>query len=271
METAEAGPDNRPVQPIRSAATVLCGYPVGTEPVSHNARKEGSDMTHSRRGAGGSSGTTSVGDRDGDGGHDHEHDRDLAPGRGRTEHHQPVVAATPHERQHAEFGGISWLSTLFGWLAAAGMTAILAGILAAAGAALAVNEVQGEVTGSEAETIGLASGIALLVVLAIAYFLGGYAAGRMARFDGARQGVGVWLWGIIAALVIAALALIGGSEYNVLDALNLPRIPIDSGTLTTGGAIALAASLLVTLGAAVLGGKAGEKFHRKVDRVGMTR
>jgi hypothetical protein len=128
--------------------------------------------------------------------------------------------------------------------------------------------VQGDVSGSEAETIGLTGGIALLVVLAIAYFLGGYAAGRMARFDGARQGFGVWLWGIIAALVVAALALIGGAQYNVLDALSLPRLPVDSGTLTTGGAIALAASLVVTLLAAMLGGKAGERFHRKVDRVG---
>lgn len=224
-------------------------------------------MADSKRGAGSSSGTRTVRDRDGD--DRHEHDRELVPERERTEHRERVAAVTPHERQHAEFGGISWLSTLFGWLAAAGLAAILAGILAAAGAALALNEVEGEVTGSEAETIGLAGGIALLVVLAIAYFLGGYAAGRMARFDGARQGLGVWLWGIIAALVVAALALIGGSEYNVLGALNLPNVPVDSGTLTTGGAIALAASLLVTLGAAVLGGKTGERFHRKVDRAGM--
>lgn len=226
-------------------------------------------MADSTRGAGSSSGTTTVPDREGDG--RHEHDRDLAPERERerTEHREHVPAATPHERQHAEFGGISWLSTLFGWLAAAGLTAILAGILAAAGAALALNEVDGEVSGAEAETIGVAGGIGLLVVLAISYFLGGYAAGRMARFDGMRQGLGVWMWGIIAALVIAAIALIGGSEYNVLSALNLPNIPVDSGTLTTGGAIALAASLLVTLGAAMLGGKTGEKFHRKVDRAGM--
>ena len=67
---------------------------------------------------------------------------------------------------------------------------------------------------------------------------------------------------------VAALALIGGAKYNVLDALSLPRLPVDSGTLTTGGAIALAASLVVTLLAAMLGGKAGERFHRKVDRVG---
>lgn len=229
-------------------------------------------MADSKRGAGSSSGTTTVRDRDeGRHEHDHGHDRDLAPEREHTEHRERVATVTPHERQHAEFGGISWLSTLIGWLAAAGLTAILAGILAAAGAALALNEVEGEVTGSEAETIGLAGGIGLLVVLAIAYFLGGYAAGRMARFDGMRQGLGVWIWGIIAALVIAAIALIGGSEYNVLSAVNLPNIPVDSGTLTTGGAIALAVSLLVTLGAAMFGGKAGEKFHRKVDRAGLPR
>lgn len=226
-------------------------------------------MAERTRGGDGSSGAARVRGRDE--GHDPVRDRDLVSERERTEHHHHVAAATAHEREHAEFGGISWLSALFGWLAAAGLTAILAGIAAAAGAALALNEVGDQVSGAEAETIGLTGGIALLVVLAIAYFVGGYAAGRMARFDGARQGVGVWLWGIIAAIVIAALSLIGGSEYNVLDALNLPRLPIDSGTLTTGGAIALAASLLVTLGAAVVGGKSGERFHRKVDRVGMTR
>jgi hypothetical protein len=228
-------------------------------------------MAERSRGAGGNAGATSLRGRSADVGRDRDHDHDLVPERDerneRTQHHG-VATPTRRDLQREEFGGISWLSTLFGWLAAAGLTAILAGILAAAGTALALNEVQGDVSGSEAETIGLTGGIALLVVLAIAYYLGGYAAGRMARFDGARQGFGVWLWGIIAALVVAALALVGGSQYNVLDALSLPRLPVDSGTLTTGGAIALAASLVVTLLAAMLGGKAGERFHRKVDRVG---
>jgi hypothetical protein len=181
---------------------------------------------------------------------------------------EPVRDMTSRrERQKDEFGGFSWMSTLAGWLSAAGLTAILTGILSGAGAALALNEVGDAVSGSEAETIGLASGIALLVVLAIGYLFGGYVAGRMARFDGARQGLGVWLWGIVVALAVAALAAIGGSKYNVLDALNLPRLPVDSGTLTTGGIIALVAALAVTLGAAILGGKAGERFHKKVDRV----
>jgi hypothetical protein len=172
------------------------------------------------------------------------------------------------ERRHEAFGGVSWASTLVGWLAAAGLTAILAGILTAAGAVLAVSDVGQGIDGSDAETVGLAGGIALLVVLAIAYFFGGYAAGRMARFDGARQGVGVWQWGIVAATLVAALAAIGGAQYNVLDALNLPRLPIDRGTLTGGGAVVLVASLFVTLVAAVLGGRSGERFHRKVDDFG---
>jgi hypothetical protein len=132
-----------------------------------------------------------------------------------------------------------------------------------------VTDVGRDVTDAKADTIGLAGAIALLVVLAVAYWFGGWAAGRMARFDGARQGVAVWLWGILAAATIAVLAVVGGSRYNVLDRLNLPRVPIDSGRLTTGGLLALLASIAVTLFAAMLGGMAGERFHRKVDRVGV--
>jgi MFS family permease len=178
------------------------------------------------------------------------------------------VSDAARDRQHDRFGGFSWGADFFGWLTAAGLTAILTGIASGAGAALALNEVGDRVSGGEAETIGLGGGIALLVILALAYFCGGYVAGRMARFDGARQGVGVWIVGIAIALLVAALAAVAGSEFNVLESLNLPRIPIDQGSLTTGGLIALGAALLVTLLSAIAGGKLGQRFHTKVDRVG---
>jgi hypothetical protein len=54
----------------------------------------------------------------------------------------------------------------------------------------------------------------------------------------------------------------------VLERLDLPRIPIDEGDLTTGGAIALGVVLLATLLASVLGGKTGERYHRRVDAAG---
>ena len=50
--------------------------------------------------------------------------------------------------------------------------------------------------------------------------------------------------------------------------LDLPRIPVDEGSLATGAGIALGAVLLVTLLAAILGGMAGQRYHTRVDRAG---
>jgi hypothetical protein len=174
--------------------------------------------------------------------------------------------------QRASFGGIKWGAAFFGWLSANGLAVILVALLSAAGVALGL--AQGVDTADEAatqvETLGIGGGIAVLAVLFLAYLAGGYVAGRMARFDGARQGLAVWLVGLLVVLLLAAAGGILGTQYNVLRQLNLPRIPIDEGTATTAGIITLVAILLVTLLGAVLGGKLGERYHRKVDRAGFT-
>jgi hypothetical protein len=175
---------------------------------------------------------------------------------------------TARARQREEYGGINWGAAFFGWLVAVGLGSLLVAILAAAGAAVGLTEVSGSEAEQNAETIGLGGAIALLVVLAIAYYSGGYVAGRMSRFDGARQGAGTWLFGIVVTILLALAAVILGSEYNVLEQLNLPSLPVGESTLTTGGAIALVAVVLGTLLAAVVGGKAGERYHKKVDRAG---
>jgi hypothetical protein len=172
------------------------------------------------------------------------------------------------ERQREEFGGINWGSAFFGWLVAIGFGVILTALLSAAGAAVGLTEVSEGEARSNAETIGIVGGALLILVAVIAYYAGGYVAGRMSRFDGARQGLGVWGWSVIATLLLAAIGAIAGSEYNVFGQLDLPRIPIDEGSLTAGGAIALAAILIGSLLAAIAGGKAGERYHRRVDRVG---
>ena len=168
-------------------------------------------------------------------------------------------------RQREEFGGINWGAAFFGWLVAVGLGALLVGFLAAAGAAVGLTDLSDDAAGNASE-VGIGGAIALLVALAIAYFAGGYVAGRMSRFDGARQGFGVWIFGLLVAIVLAVLGAVAGSEYNVFERLDLPRIPVDEGTLTTGGAIALAAVVVGTLIAALLGGKLGERYHRRVDR-----
>jgi amino acid transporter len=172
-------------------------------------------------------------------------------------------------RQRDEFGGFNWGSAFFGWLVAIGIGALLTAVLAAAGTAIGLtNSNAGDQAKSNADTIGIGGGILLLLVSMIAYYAGGYVAGRMSRFDGARQGFGVWVFGLIVTVAIAAAGWILGDKYNILDKLNLPRIPVNAGDLTTGGLIALAAILLGTLIAAIAGGKVGQRYHNKVDRAG---
>jgi hypothetical protein len=172
-------------------------------------------------------------------------------------------------RQREEFGGLRWGSACFGWLVAVGIATLLTALVSAAGAAVGLTDVSAREAASEAGTLGIVGGLLLLAILLVAYYAGGYVAGRMSRFAGPRQGFGVWIIGLVVTVVLAAAGALLGAEYNVLSQLNLPRIPVDEGSLTSGGLIALAAIVLGTLLAAVAGGKAGTHFHRKVDRVGL--
>jgi hypothetical protein len=175
-------------------------------------------------------------------------------------------------RQREEYGGINWGAAFFGWLVAIGVASLLIAILSAAGAAIGLTSTSPSQAGSQAQsnadTVGIVGGIVMLVILGLAYYAGGYVAGRMSRFDGPRQGIGVWLIGLIITVALAVAGVLLGAEYNVLSQLNLPRIPVDEGSLTTGGLIALVAIVLVTLLAAIAGGKQGTHYHRKIDRTG---
>ena len=170
--------------------------------------------------------------------------------------------------QRDEFGGLNWGAAFFGWLVAIGVATLLTAILSAAGAAIGLTETSPSQAASNASTISIVGGILFLLVLAIAYFAGGYVADRMSRFDGPRQGAGVWVIGLLVTVLLAVAGVLLGAEYNVLSQLSLPRIPVDEGTLTAGGVIALVAIVLVTLLAAIAGGKAGTRYHRKIDKIG---
>ncbi len=179
------------------------------------------------------------------------------------------------QRQKEQYGGIKWGSAFFGWLTATGTAVLLTALVAAAGTAVgvttgtSVGQAAGQATsnGQTAQTVGLVGGIILLVVLFLAYYCGGYVAGRMARFNGLRQGLAVWLWAVLIAIVVAAVGAIAGSQYDVLSQLNsFPRIPVNPSDVTTGGLIALLAVAASSLIGAILGGLAGMRFHRKVDK-----
>jgi MFS family permease len=172
-------------------------------------------------------------------------------------------------RQREEFGGLHWGGAFFGWLVAVGIATLLTALLSAAGAAVGLTQASTQDAAESADTLGIVGGVLLLVILLVAYYAGGYVAGRMSRFAGPRQGLGVWIIGLVVTVILAVAGALLGAEYNVLGQLNLPRIPVDEGSLTTGGLIVLAAIVLGTLLAAVAGGEAGTRFHRKVDRAGL--
>ncbi len=179
--------------------------------------------------------------------------------------------AQPH-RGHAEardrFGGINWGAGFFGWLVAIGITILLTSIVGAVVAAVGSNA---NISQSDAErqagTIGITAAVVLLVVLALAYFTGGYVAGRMSRFDGGKQGLAVWVIGLVVTLLAIAAGAIFGNEYNIFDRVDLPRMPISTDQLSWGGIITALAVILLTLLAAMAGGKLGHRYHDKVDRV----
>lgn len=177
-------------------------------------------------------------------------------------------AGVDRERQRDEYGGFNLGAAFFGWLVAIGIAVLLTALLSAAGAAIGLTELTDAEATSNADAISIVGGALLLAVLVIAYYAGGYVAGRMSRFDGARQGIGVWVIGLAVTILLAVVGAVAGEEYNIFAQLNLPRIPIDEGDLATGAIIALIAAVLLTLLAAALGGKAGERYHRKVDEAG---
>ena len=183
-----------------------------------------------------------------------------------------TTSATAPHRGHVEakdkFGGLNWGASFFGWLVAIAMTilltSIIGAIVTAVGSTQNVTQTQAE---RQAGTIGITAGIVLLVVLALAYYTGGYVAGRMSRFDGGKQGLGVWIIGLVVTLLVIGLGAVFGNEYNLFDRVNLPRLPISTDQLSWGGIITAVAVLVLTLLAAMLGGKVGHRYHDKVDRV----
>jgi len=178
------------------------------------------------------------------------------------------TAAGSGDRQRERYGGFNFGAAFFGWLVAIALTVLLGAVIGAIAAAVGESiNLQLQDIRDSGDSAAIISAAVLLVLLAIAYFAGGYVAGRMSRFDGGRQGFGVWLLALIVSALLVLAGLLFGSEYNLLQQIpNIPTVPVDTDALTLAGVIALVVVLLVTLLAAVLGGKAGQRYHTKVDR-----
>ena len=194
----------------------------------------------------------------------------------RSHHDMDGLAAydDPEERvaeveqvRREEWGGMNIGAGFFGWLVAVGMAVLLSSIISAIAAAVGdANDVTQSQLERESGEISVAAAIVLLVVLLISFYSGGYVAGRMSRFDGTRQGWAVWLISLLVIVIAAIIGVVYGSEYDILNRVDIPDVPIPTEDLTLGGALTIGAALFATLLAALGGGKAGTNYHRKVDR-----
>ena len=167
---------------------------------------------------------------------------------------------------YERYGKPDLLASVVGMFAGLG-TLVFLGALFAAGAGgidyqlNMINE-QGDL--DEASVIGL---IVAVVVVFASFVVGGFAAGRMARYQGGMNGFGAGLWMILLVAIFAALGAWVGTEYNAFNQLDLPNwfAQVDVDDLTTMAIVASLVLVAATLAGGYVGGRLGEIYHTKVD------
>lgn len=180
----------------------------------------------------------------------------------------PVLNRVESSRDRSDFaraadmGQVSLISVLAGTLVAYAAFAILLAVVAAVLGAIGVDTAG--LTSNDWREAGITGGIIAAVVLLLSYFFGGYVAGRMARRGGALNGGLVFLLAVLIAVGVGALV---GSQANTegladnLRSLGVPTTGSEYGDIATVAGIA---AILAMLLGAVLGGKAGERWHGKL-------
>jgi len=191
----------------------------------------------------------------------------------RTREDDGVAAAAPRvsvtaarndvgiQEARQRFGGVDIPATLAGMLAALGTAVVLGGLLAAAGAF-------GYQLGLKDAPTKLSLGglIGGLVTLFVAFIIGGWVAGRVARYNGGLNGLLTALWFVLLAALMGGLGAWQGAKYNVFAGVHLPQW-FSRNALGTGALLSGLVALVVMLGAGWLGGGLGGRYHRRADAV----
>jgi FtsH-binding integral membrane protein len=164
------------------------------------------------------------------------------------------------------FGGRDLPASLAGMLVALASLLLLAGL---ASAAIGTIAFQTGVEGNEQE-LSLGALIAAGVVIFLAFLLGGWAAGRMARYDGALNGFMVAVWFVVLGVVLAVVGAIADNTYNLFDDLRVAEATLPNwfslDDVTTGAIISSLAFVGLMVLGAVLGGLWGTRMHTRADR-----
>ncbi|MFP3883736.1 MAG: hypothetical protein ACLFRT_14615 [Actinomycetota bacterium] len=164
------------------------------------------------------------------------------------------------------FGGADVVAGILGMFAALGTLVFLGALLAAGSAGIDYQLNQIDVDGNLQEVEVIGAIVAIAVVL-VSFFVGGLTAGRMARYDGAINGLGVALWFILLVAIFGALGIWFGQEYNAFAAVDLPNWfgQLGADDLTLKAIAGALAGIVAALLGGYLGGALGESYHRRAD------
>ncbi|HET6986755.1 MAG TPA: hypothetical protein VFI00_09070, partial [Kribbella sp.] len=179
-----------------------------------------------------------------------------------------TVAEPAVDPELLSYRGFKFGAAFFGWLIAIAMSVLL--LAAVSAAALGTAEILDYSSSDAKADLGAAAitvATVAVLMLSLAFYTGGYVAGRLARFDGGRQGFGVWMIALLVSVLAAGGGVLLNNQYDLLADVNRPDVALTNETLTMGGIAAAATLVLLTLVAAILGGKAGKRYHDKIDEL----
>ena len=198
------------------------------------------------------------------------------------QHPDTVRDATPYPRGYFEaveeredrlrdmYGGVDWLASFLGFVFSVVIALVFSTV---AGLVLVPFGFPPEISGGHIGASVL-TGLAVLgVLIFLTYFFGGYVAGRLARFDGGRNGAMVLAWTLIVALILALVTVVfsgflpAGAAEGIRNLAQGTASAVGSlaGAGVAGIAVAVAALLLALLGG-FFGGRLGSRYHTEIDR-----
>ena len=189
--------------------------------------------------------------------------------------------ATPYPRGYFEaaedredrlrdmYGGVDWLASFLGFVFAVVVGVILSAV---AGVVLGPLGFSPDLSG----TLGAAviTGLVLLgVLIFLTFFFGGYVSGRLARFDGGRNGAMLLVWTFLTVILLALAAGVfsGFLPAGAADAIGgfVDTASSAVGDLSSSGVVGIVVvvgALLLALLGGFLGGRVGSRYHAEIDR-----
>ena len=197
-------------------------------------------------------------------------------------HPDTVREATPYPRGYFEaaderedrlrdmYGGVDWLASFLGFVFSLVLGAVFSSVtgLLLVPFGFSPDFSDGQLGAS------VITGLAVLAVLIfLTYFFGGYVAGRLARFDGGRNGAMVLAWTFILVLILTLVAVV---FYGFLpDGIAAGVVNLAQATASTlsdlsgagvAGIVAASGAVLVALLGGFFGGRLGSRYHTEIDR-----